>query len=52
MVIINEVIKLARFVELYTIDPKQHRNATEAEILNAYETGWSEMFGDPPNCIF
>jgi len=47
LVIIDEVSKLTRFVELYTVDPKQSRNATEAEVLHAYEVGWSEIFGDP-----
>ena len=36
LVIIDEVTKLTRFVEVYTIDPKQHRNAIEEEILRAY----------------
>ena len=44
---VDEVFKLVRFVELFTTPAGQARTATEAKILNAYQEGWSTIFGDP-----
>ncbi|NBR26713.1 MAG: hypothetical protein EBU08_23645, partial [Micrococcales bacterium] len=47
LVMMDEVSKFSRFVELFTTPAGQSRNATEAEVLKAYEDGWSTIFGDP-----
>ena len=47
LVMIDEVMKLARVVEIFTIDSKEHRNATTQELLKTYHDGWAEVFGDP-----
>jgi len=47
LVMVDEVSKFSRFVELFTTPLGQSRNATEAEVLKAYEDGWSTIFGDP-----
>ena len=47
LVMIDEVMKLTRVVEIFTIGSKEHRNATTQELLKAYHEGWAEIFGDP-----
>ena len=45
--ILDEATRFLQVIELWEIPLSKHRNATSREIIEAYEKGWAQMFGDP-----
>ena len=47
LVIICDATRFARAIKIHTIPKTQHKNANTEEVLNALESGWIEIFGNP-----
>ena len=47
LVLVDEATRLTRCLLLFEMAAKEHRNATTEEVVDAYEHGWAELFGDP-----
>ena len=47
LVIVCEACRLTKAIKIFKIPRNQHRNATTQEVIEAFETGWTEHFGNP-----
>ena len=47
LVIICDATRFARVIKLFSIKKNEHRNAKTSEVLEAFESGWEEIFGLP-----
>ena len=47
LVMVDEASRLTRCVLLFELEAKGHRNAKTEEVIQAYESYWEELFGNP-----